>query len=134
MKHIFIVAFALSFASCGTTEPPTKGKLTNFAVSDGKAQFKLNEVQYTNVALLPSTAQTLQNLAGQEIEVWLENNSAEISQVRTITATERFWKCAAYFLGGTLLLIVLIGGSSSNDGTSARYNANRGNWQDSIKY
>jgi len=134
MKYILIFAFALSFASCGTSEPPHGGKLTNLTVSDGKASFKLGEVQYTNVALLPSTAQTLQNLTGQEIEVWLENNSAEISQVRTVAATKRFWKYAAYFLGGTLLLIVLIGGSSANDGTSARYTANRGNWQDSIKY
>lgn len=135
MKYIFIFALTLSFASCGTNEPSHKGKLTNLTVSDGKASFKLDEVQYTNVMLLSQSAQTMSNSCGQEVEVWFENNSTEISQVRNIAAVNTFWKYATIVFGGTLLLIVLIGGFPANDGTDTRYNANRGtNWQDSIKY
>lgn len=121
MKYILIFAFALSFASCGTNEPSNKGKLTNLAVSDGKAQFKLNEVQYTNVALLPSTAQTLQNLAGQDVEVVMSNG--EITSVYTKSDNPIFFKYAVRFFGGCLILImVIIGiGFGANNGIGSMY-------------
>lgn len=121
MKYILIFAIALSFASCGTSEPLHKGKLTNLTVSDGKASFKLNEVQYSNVILLSESTNTMKNSCGQEIEVWFANNYTEINRVRTVAATNTFWKYAAWFFGGCLFLIVLIGGCSADDGTGSMY-------------
>lgn len=118
MKYIFILAIALSFASCGTNEPSVEGKLTNLTVNDNKASFSLNEVQYTNVAVLPSTAQTLQNSCGQEIDVVMSNG--EITSVYT-KADNTFWEYSAYFFGGCLFLIVLIGGFSADGGTGSMY-------------
>ncbi len=131
MKYI-LIALALSFTSCTTNEPSTKGKLTNFTVSDGKASFKLDEVQYKNVTVLSESATTMGNSCGQEVEVVMSNG--EITSVYT-KVTNTFWKYTAYFIGGCLLLTILIGVFSANDDTNQRYSANRGsNWQDEIKY
>lgn len=132
MKYI-ILALTLTFASCATNKQPSiEGKLTNFTVSDGKASFKLDEVQYKNVTVLSESVNTMGNSCGQEIEVVMSNG--EITSVYT-KVNNTFWKWFAYFFGTVLLLIVVIGGFSANDDTNQRYSANRGsNWQDEIKY
>lgn len=118
MKYIFFFALALTFASCETNEQSTKGKLTNFTVSDGKTSFKLDEIQYKNVTLLSESANTMGNSCGQEIEVVMSNG--EITSVYT-KVNNTFWKWSTYVFGGVLLLIVLIGGFLANDGTGSMY-------------